>query len=404
MKKYFLVIAASARLALNACVISFIAVITLGGCDNTTKENQVVGTWQLEKYALSLDGGERFVSLISEPGEDLLTFREDGVVLSKGEFNRVDSAKWKVYHTGDSLKIYDESVTFLGIPIHETYINGFLKHIHRDVLGEETTEEYMELIRTFDVEDEKALEMVAAEVTYSRAVSFRDLERIFGEEDPVSFIFLMVYRSVNTREKENKTFVINGHECVDLGLPSGVLWATCNVGANSPEDYGDYFAWGETSSKSDYSWNTYKWSKRSFDNLTKYNNDSSNGIVDNKTTLEPSDDVANVKWGQNWSIPTDSEWNELRSPFNCKWTRTQQNGVDGFKVTSRKNGNSIFLPTAGCRNDKRLSFEGNGYYWSSSLNEKYPQHAWFVGFYSGEVDRHSSNRVSGQSVRPVYRP
>ena len=89
----------------------------------------------------------------------------------------------------------------------------------------------------------------------------------------------------------------NGHEYVDLGLPSGTKWATCNVGASSPEDYGEYYAWGETETKSTYDWRTYKWCKGSNDTMTKYCTSSSSGTVDNKTVLDPEDDVAHVKWG-----------------------------------------------------------------------------------------------------------
>ena len=96
----------------------------------------------------------------------------------------------------------------------------------------------------------------------------------------------------------------NGHEYVDLGLPSGLKWATCNVGASSPEVYGGYYAWGETEEKSSYSWSTYKWCNGSYDTMTKYCTSSSYGTVDNKTTLDPQDDVAHVKWGGRWRMPT----------------------------------------------------------------------------------------------------
>ena len=130
------------------------------------------------------------------------------------------------------------------------------------------------------------------------------------------------------------------HEYVDLGL--SVKWATCNMGASSPEEYGDYYAWGETETKSTYDWNTYKWCKGSENTLTKYCTDSDYGTVDNKTVLDPEDDVAHVKWGGNWRMPTDAEIEELRE--NCIWKWTTQNGKNGYKVTSKKNGNSIFLP------------------------------------------------------------
>ena len=194
----------------------------------------------------------------------------------------------------------------------------------------------------------------------------------------------------------------NGHEYVDLGL--SVKWATCNVGATKPEEYGDYFAWGETQPKDYYDWSTYKWCNGSYNPPTKYNTSySSYGTVDNKTQLELSDDAARANWGGSWRMPTDAELSELRD--NCTWTWTTQNGVYGYKVTSKKSGytnKSIFLPAAGYRSDSSLSKAGStGYYWSSSLYTDYPYDAWGVIFYSGRVFRDYSNRVYGFSVRPV---
>ena len=190
------------------------------------------------------------------------------------------------------------------------------------------------------------------------------------------------------------------HEYVDLGLPSGTKWATCNVGASAPEDYGDYYAWGETETKSTYDWSTYKWCKGSYDTMTKYCAISSFGTVDNKTVLEPEDDVAHVKWGGNWRMPTDAELTELRE--NCTWTWTTQNGKNGYKVTSNKNGNSIFLPAGGSRNGSSLNNAGTySYYWSASRSESSPDNAWGVSFRSSSVYRGHYNRYYGRSVRPV---
>ena len=189
-----------------------------------------------------------------------------------------------------------------------------------------------------------------------------------------------------------------GHEYVDLGL--SVKWATCNVGANKPEDYGDYFAWGETKPKSTYNWSTYKWCRGSYDTQTKYNTKGSYGTVDNKKTLELSDDAARANWGGAWRMPTDAEWTELRE--QCTWTWTTQNGVKGYKVTSKSNGNSIFLPAAGYRYDSSLYGAGsNGYYWSSSLHADSPYYAWYVSFLSSNVSRYYNRRYYGFSVRPV---
>ena len=189
----------------------------------------------------------------------------------------------------------------------------------------------------------------------------------------------------------------NGHEYVDLGL--SVKWATCNVGASKPEEYGDYFAWGETQPKSTYNWRTYKYCNGSSTSLTKYCTNSSYGTVDNKTILEAADDAARANWGGSWRMPTREEQDELRQ--QCTWTWTTQNGVNGYKVTGT-NGNSIFLPAAGDRYDRSLGDAGCiGYYWSSSLNTGSPSSAWSVDFYSGYVGRYGYDRSYGFSVRPV---
>ena len=190
---------------------------------------------------------------------------------------------------------------------------------------------------------------------------------------------------------------IDGYEYVDLGL--SVKWATCNVGANSPEEYGSYYAWGETEEKSNYYWDTYKWCNGSSSKMTKYCTSSSYGTVDNKTVLDLEDDVAHVKWGGSWRMPTKEEQNEL---FNdCTWTWTTQNGVNGYKVIG-SNGNSIFLPAAGYRYGTSLYLEGSGgSYWSSTPNGYSSDLAYDLGFGSGYCGWYSNFRLSGQSVRPV---
>ena len=156
------------------------------------------------------------------------------------------------------------------------------------------------------------------------------------------------------------------HTYVDLGLPSGTLWATCNVGANSPEEYGDYFAWGETAPKDVYNWETYKWCNGSSTSITKYCSNSSYGTVDNKTELESEDDAAYVNWGPSWRMPTREQQRELVD--NCSWTWTQQNSVNGYLVTG-PNGKSIFLPAAGIRSNESLGLVGSyGFYWSRTLD------------------------------------
>ena len=190
-------------------------------------------------------------------------------------------------------------------------------------------------------------------------------------------------------------------EAVDLGL--SVKWATCNLGAASPEEYGEYYAWGETETKTDYDWGTYKWCKGAYNKLTKYCPSDESGFwagygsPDGKTSLDLSDDVAHIKLGGKWRMPTDAEWTELRE--RCKWTLTRTNSAYGCKVTG-PNGNSIFLPAACYRDGTLLIGAGsNGYYWSSSLGTV--NHARYVDFNTIIDYMDYDNRCYGLSVRPV---
>ena len=193
----------------------------------------------------------------------------------------------------------------------------------------------------------------------------------------------------------------NSHEWVDLGLPSGLLWATCNVGSSSPEDFGDSFAWGETEPKNGFSWYNYKWCSGSYTSMTKYNNDSFFGIVDNKTRLELEDDAARANWKGNWRMPTINEFSELKNPDNCEWTWTTRGTTGGYQVTSKKNGNSIFLPA------RKINVGGTGYYyegvyWSASLYTGEANKARELYFLSYEChDDYISYRYNGNWVRPV---
>ena len=192
------------------------------------------------------------------------------------------------------------------------------------------------------------------------------------------------------------------HEWVDLGL--NVKWATCNIGADSPEDYGDYFAWGETETKSEYTEANCKTiKKQSF--FAKWFN---SGRSDNNANVEklPDDisgnaqyDAARANWGGTWRMPTNAEFKELCN--KCTWTWTSQGGHSGYKVTG-PNGNSIFLPAAGWRNGTdRYSVGENGYYWSSTLSSSNSVYARDLYFYSGRQSTGNGLRRGGQSVRPV---
>lgn len=191
---------------------------------------------------------------------------------------------------------------------------------------------------------------------------------------------------------------------VDLGL--SVKWGSVNLGASAPEEYGEYYAWGETETKDEYSWSTYKWANGdNNDKVTKYcptnNTDywDGEGRPDNKTVLDTEDDVAHVILGGSWRMPTDAEWTELRT--ECKWTWTTEHGVHGRRVTG-PNGNSIFLPAAGCRHYSDLGSAGSdGEYWSSPLDTGDPRCAFLMRFTSSKLGGSSFFRSDGRSVRPV---
>lgn len=193
---------------------------------------------------------------------------------------------------------------------------------------------------------------------------------------------------------------------VDLGLPSGLKWATCNLGATTPEGYGDYFAWGEvepyyssqdpltwkTGKESGYAWQSYcgsssfsEWSTAPYDATTKI--------------LKPEFDAATVNWGGNWRMPTYAELDELKTKCNWKWT--QKNGINGYEVEG-PNKNTIFLPASGCRGGSLLDNVGSyGDCWSSSLDGSNSGDAYYLYFGSGDVGWSSYYRFNGFSVRPV---
>lgn len=194
-------------------------------------------------------------------------------------------------------------------------------------------------------------------------------------------------------------------ESVDLGL--SVKWATCNVGANKPEEYGDYYAWGETEPKDFYFWSTYKYCDGAYKSLTKYTDSAcgKDGFSDNKSVLDPEDDVAHVKWGGNWRIPTKDELEELRT--KCTWTSTTLNGVKGYSVTSNVDGytdRSIFLPATGMRiRQWTLSIDTIGRFWGNSIEiDDDSDDAVYLDFnFSRGPGRFSIVRCFGQCVRPV---
>ncbi len=196
--------------------------------------------------------------------------------------------------------------------------------------------------------------------------------------------------------------VDGNHEYVDLGLPSGTLWATCNVGASKPEEYGNYFAWGEIEPKKTYGLDNYKWGGGK---MTKYCVSSRDGVVDNNLELLPEDDAATANWGSDWCMPSFDQVLELISEKNTTTEWTTLNGVDCMKMTSKKNGKTLFLPAAGTGNPTGVALydEGKfGFYWTRSLDEFASANAndLFIGFPSS-YGYGSVSRAYGYSVRPV---
>lgn len=253
----------------------------------------------------------------------------------------------------------------------------------------------------------------------SQALDYRVDTIIQKEENNIKGIKGSTDDQVKAKEISNKNIELlrewkkadsklDNHDYVDLGLPSGTLWATCNVGANKPEDYGDYFAWGETTPKTDYDWKQYKHCNGSGARgcFTKYCNESSwgnKGYTDTLTTLEPNDDAATENWGNGWYIPTHEQWEELLQYTTGQWTT--QNGVKGFLFTSR-NKQSIFLPAAGngSWDGGRDDVGSKVSYWSSSLYSERSDYA--LGFWGDEENNGkvvTSSRLYGKSIRPVVR-
>ena len=225
----------------------------------------------------------------------------------------------------------------------------------------------------------------------------------------------------NNNNSNSQSGTIQGHDYVNLGLPSGTLWATCNVGANKPEEYGSYYAWGEINEKSIYDWSTYKWMKKGYSSwkqITKYTvDDGAYGsywynaydvfIGDGKDELLPVDDAATTNWGNRWQMPSETQFKEL---INTNYTTTEWttlNGKNGCKITSKKNGKSIFLPAAGSYEPICYYVGEDGEYWSRTLNNDATQDAFAFYFDNGfgqyKIDWCWAGRDSGFSVRPVVK-
>lgn len=216
------------------------------------------------------------------------------------------------------------------------------------------------------------------------------------------------YINIPTSSNYEGWEVYDHHDYIDLGLPSGTLWATCNVGADNPEDFGNYYAWGEIETKSTYWYDNYKWGDTH--NYTKYVCHGENGLnyfTDNKTKLEPEDDVANVLWKRGWHIPDDKQFKEMVE--NCRWNFTTVNGIYVFVGVSKLNGNEIILPATDCFTYKQFVFPGDysihALYWTCDLSDSQYQNAGIAySFWNNSLDdirKQLDDRSCGVTVRPV---
>ena len=185
---------------------------------------------------------------------------------------------------------------------------------------------------------------------------------------------------ISCGDDKDEPVIPDAHEYVDLGLPSGTLWATCNIGAEKPEEYGSYFAWGETAPKDVYDWRNYKWAHWVYDTIGEHfyhvveetwykyyeMNWTNNGVVkgDGKMELDTEDDAAYVNWGSNWRTPPLEQLQEMQE--KCDWQWTKKNGVNGYLVTGR-NGNTMFMPASGARSSDLYNDGVYAYYWSRTL-------------------------------------
>lgn len=217
-----------------------------------------------------------------------------------------------------------------------------------------------------------------------------------------SLIVLLITCEMNCYA-QTVTGNVRDHDYVDLELPSGRLWATCNVGATKPTEYGDFFAWGETEPKKEFTWENYKWAKDNGQFMTKYCTKKEEGKVDNKMVLDKVDDAANVNWGSAWRMPTSKDIQELLDGCSWEWTNNfEGSGIAGRIGHSRKNQNTIFLPAAGYYNNtENSSVHTEGYYWSSSLFKNTMNGSYFLCFANYFIDWRGNKRFAGRSVRAV---
>lgn len=221
----------------------------------------------------------------------------------------------------------------------------------------------------------------------------------------IAFLMFVCGTGCETAEKPTVSGNNGGHDYVDLGLPSGRLWATSNLGAAKPEDNGIYLAWGETTAKTSYFWKNYKLfcGTESRVKVSKYCTNKSYGECDGLTVLEAADDAATAQWGNGWRTPTRKEWEELVSNCDWKWVKNYNGtGIDYKLGISKKNGNIILFPFSGYYSDDTY-INSSGNYWTADLHESNSREASAVLVLAGSITCHGINRKQGAAIRAVIR-
>ena len=263
---------------------------------------------------------------------------------------------------------------------------------------------------TIGTQDYVITPAAATDVLYAALPAVSDEKVSFDATDGSSKTYTCANLSVSFEAGKYYQSTLKMREYVDLGITVGgkkIKWATCNVGASKPEDYGDYFAWGETATKTDYNWSTYFDTTNDGSTFTKYN------ISGGKMVLDLENDAARANWGGSWRMPTLAEMEALIATQNkttdytwtwCDGSTEKYNDTDvkGWKIVKNSNSNTLFLPAAGFWYTAYLLDAGSyGYYWSSSLDDLYPDMAWLVFYTSIGAGSSGNSRYCGQSVRPV---
>lgn len=318
--------------------------------------------------------------------------KEDGILVWKCQRTITGG---KTLNSPEMSWLFAESLGFDCVDAF--YLEGKTRLISGKVKHQEHSRSYVSVFYVFKKSHRKKIDYLTS---FSEEVKGRILKGIKENNIKEGRKFLSDGKTIqNVCHTDTKEY-----EYVDLGLPSGLKWAKCNVGAETETDYGDFFMWGSTKANTpdECNWTTYKHCNGSEWILTKYCTDSYYGTVDNKTVLDPEDDAASQIMGSDWRMPTEAEFQELLSGTTNAWvTDYKGTGVSGRKFTA-SNGNSIFIPAAGYCGDGSVNNVGSGgYVWSSSLYTSYPSSAWGLYFGSGDCYMSNDRRYNGRSVRGV---